>query len=94
MNETTVILVKTFGPVGVGVIIALFTYIVKHFKAFKKVKLFNAVSKLMQKAETLFTDGKLKKEWVISQCRVLGLNEKLVSDTIERFIEFSKNINK
>lgn len=94
MTETTAILIKTFGPVGVGVIMALLAYIVKHFKAFKKVKLFNAVSKLMQKAEDLFTDGKLKKEWVISQCKVLGLNEKLVSDTIEKFIEFSKNINK
>ena len=94
MSEITVVLLKTFGPVGVGVIMALFAYLIKHFKAFKKVKIFNAVSKLMQKAEDLFTDGKLKKEWVISQCKVLGLNEKLVSDTIEKLIEFSKNINK
>ena len=94
MNELSLSMIKTFGPIGLGLFIALFTYLAKHFKAFKKVKIFNAVSKLMQKAEDLFTDGKLKKEWVISQCKVLGLNEKIVSDTIEKLIEFSKNINK
>ena len=94
MSELSLSMIKTFGPIGIGLFIALFTYLAKHFKAFKKVKVFNAVSKFMQKAEDLFSDGKLKKEWVISQCKVLGLNEKLVSDTIEKLIEFSKNINK
>ena len=94
MKEFVPILIKTLAPFGVAFLGYLFSLIFKQFKSIKKLKLFNEVSKLMQRAEDLFTKGVDKKEWVISQCKTLGFNEKMISDIIERLIEFSKNINK